>query len=105
MPGVFEVNDADLDDFYRTVSSMLDSFAAFERRESRPVTNVPARRQPGPRPTRTEDPLNAVVRWCTVQAGSDGLLSGKRIGLKDNISIAGVPLTCGSQVLQGYIPQ
>jgi amidase len=31
-------------------------------------------------------------------------LAGKRIGLKDNVSIAGIPMTYGSNVLQGLVP-
>ena len=34
---------------------------------------------------------------------ADGPLAGKRIGLKDNIAVAGFPMTCGSTVLQGFI--
>jgi amidase len=32
------------------------------------------------------------------------LLAGKRLGVKDNVAIAGVPLTCGSRFFADYVP-
>ena len=66
---------------------------------------VPATRQVGARPTSTEDPYNAIVRWCSVKADdSSGPLSGLRLGVKDSIAIAQVPLTGGSKLLQDFVP-
>jgi len=56
------------------------------------------------RPTPSEDPLNAIVNWCRVSAGREGLLAGKRIGLKDNMALTGVPMTLGSRLLETYVP-
>jgi len=36
---------------------------------------------------------------------STGILEDKDVGVKDNVSVAGVPMTCGSRVLQGYVPE
>src|SRR5690606_27765966 len=67
--------------------------------------NVPALRDPGHPPGDGEDPYNAVVRWCSVKLeGAEGPLSGARIGLKDSIAVAGVPLTAGSNVLRNFTP-
>lgn len=52
-----------------------------------------------------DDPFNAIVRRCSVRSNADGALSGKRIAVKDTISIAGIPLTAGSRVLQGFVPR
>src|SRR5262249_14144873 len=66
---------------------------------------VPARfpRTPGRRPTPVEDPVNAFVRICDVAGADAGPLAGRRIGIKDNIAVAGVPLTNGSRTLS-YTP-
>lgn len=56
------------------------------------------------RPKTKDDPFNAIVRRCDVRAGMEGLLSGKRIAVKDTVSVAGIPLTAGSRILQGYVP-
>ncbi|GAB6984169.1 amidase family protein [Nocardioides pyridinolyticus] len=62
-------------------------------------------RSAGRRPTPDEDPLNAVVRWVDVRAvNGDGVLSGLKVGLKDSVSVAGVPLTLGGAVLRGFCP-
>ena len=46
-------------------------------------------------------PLSGAVR----QKGSTtGKLAGKRVGLKDNTCVAGVPMTLGSRVLVDYVP-
>jgi amidase len=56
------------------------------------------------RPRQGDDPFNAIIRRCSVQVKAEGALSGKRIAVKDTISIAGIPLTGGSRVLQGFVP-
>lgn len=62
-----------------------------------------SRRPSGYRPE--DNPLNIWIRRCKVEGASNGLLAGKRVGLKDNIALAGYEMTCGSRVLEGYVPQ
>ncbi len=52
------------------------------------------------------DEYNAVVTACEVPPpdGADDELAGVSIGLKDNIAVAGVPMTCASPVMDGYVP-
>lgn len=54
-------------------------------------------RDPGRRPTAEEDPFNAFVRRCRVTGAAEGPLAGLRFGAKDNLAVAGVPLTNGSR--------
>ena len=54
--------------------------------------------------TAEEDPLNVFIRKCRVVGADSGPLHGRTIGLKDHISVAGVPLTFGSHFMDGYIP-
>lgn len=70
----------------------------------RPPEVVSAERVDLGRPGPEADPFNAVVRRCSVKAAMEGALSGRRIAVKDTIAVAGVPLTAGSRVLQGFIP-
>lgn len=60
-------------------------------------------RDPGRRPTPEEDPFNAFVRRCTVPGAESGPLTGLRAGIKDNLAVAGVPLTNGSRTAS-YTP-
>jgi len=38
-----------------------------------------------------------------VGAGGGGKLSGKTLAVKDNVHIAGVPMSCGSHFLRGFV--
>src|SRR5690242_7932555 len=55
-------------------------------------------------PLPAEDPFNVFITRCDVAGPASGPLSGMRIGMKDHISVAGVPLTFGSRFLEGYVP-
>lgn len=61
-------------------------------------------RGPGYQPDDEEDPYNAWITKCEVVGANDGPLNGLTVGLKDNISLAGIELTNGSDVMQGYVP-
>jgi amidase len=56
-------------------------------------------RDPGRAPRPEEDPYNAFTRLCRIEGADRGPLAGKRIGIKDNIAVAGVPLTNASRTL------
>lgn len=60
-------------------------------------------RDAGRRPQPDEDPHNAFITQCHVAGAADGPLHGRSIGVKDNISVAGVPTTNGSR-LGAYVP-
>ena len=76
-----------------------------EAQEPELPATVEAVREPGARPSAEDDPLNAIVRRCRVRAeGCEGILSGQRVAMKDSVAIAGIPLTCGSAILQGFVP-
>ncbi|MGO9603024.1 MAG: amidase [Candidatus Binataceae bacterium] len=80
---------------------VLERADAFKADPQPSVTRYP-NRDPGSRPDRKEDPLNAIVRKCRVTGAPSGKLKGKRIGLKDSVCVAGLPASGGSHVLQGY---
>jgi amidase len=69
-----------------------------------PERAAPYTHDPGRRPKPAENPLGAWAWKCSVKGASGGPLAGKRVVLKDNIALAGVPLTNGSAGLQDYIP-
>jgi amidase len=52
----------------------------------------------------SEDPYNVFITRCRIEGPNGGALAGTRIGLKDHISVAGVPLTFGCRFLDGYVP-
>jgi amidase len=101
----FTIDVADVDEYGELTEYVLGVIDNVDARPSTPAANVPALRDPGRRPATGEDPLNAVVRWCRVTAGRGGVLAGRRIAIKDSVAIAGVPMTCGSGILEGYVPE
>ena len=40
----------------------------------------------------------------SIKGSSGGKLLGKTIAIKDNVQVAGVPLTNGSELLRGFVP-
>lgn len=59
-----------------------------------------APRSPGYRPSPAENPYGAWYWKTDIKTGSEGLLSGKKIAIKDNICVAGVPMMNGSGCLK-----
>lgn len=80
-------------DAYNLVAQMPDEL---------PEVKYP--RTPGTRPAPEENKHNAWYRKSTVKGAASGKLKGKTVALKDNIMLAGVPMTNGSSTLEGYVP-
>lgn len=64
-----------------------------------PVARYP--RSPGYRPGPSENPQNAWYCKTEVHGAVDGPMRGKRIVLKDNVALAGVPMMNSSAILGG----
>ena len=101
----FELNDEELAAFMDLIPEVFPSYEDLEQmiepREPQKYTG----RQLGARPTASEDPFNAIIRRCSVKGASSGKLAGKRFGLKNNISVAGMPMTSGSAMLQDFVAE
>ena len=67
-----------------------------------PLVKYP--RTPGYRPTGEENKHNAWYVKTTVEGAQSGKLKGKKVVLKDNICLAGVPMMNGASTLEGYVP-
>ena len=101
----FELTEDEMAGFRTYIPKIFGSYEILDRM---PEPREPLRyrdRDPGYRPSPQEDPFNAIVRRCTLKGAHTGRLAGKRFGLKNNISVAGMPMSCGSLVLDGYVPE
>lgn len=85
---------------------MEGTFEAYDRLTQLPDNLPPVRysRTPGFRPGAEQNPLNAWAVIAEVRGAAHGPLAGKRIVLKDNICLAGVPMMNGASSLEGYVP-
>jgi amidase len=85
---------------------MEGTFKAYDRLQQLPDNLPPVRypRTPGYRPGAAENPLNAWAVKTEVRGAAYGPLAGKRVVLKDNVCLAGVPMMNGASTLEGYVP-
>jgi len=85
---------------------MTPYVAAYEAVAKMPdeVPGVKYPRTPGRRPLPEENVYNAWYRKTSVIGAPQGKLAGKRVVLKDNIMLAGVPMMNGASTLEGYVP-
>jgi amidase len=90
--------------FQQAFKGPLASYSRLE--ELVPPALAPvAPRSPGYRPPAAENPYGAWYWKTDIKTGSEGLLSGKKVAIKDNICVAGVPMMNGSALLEGYVPE
>src|SRR4029453_6173273 len=73
-----------------------------ELAELRPPVKYP--RATGYRPSPAENPFNAWYWKTEIEGAGSGPLVGCRVGIKDMISVAGVPMMNGAPLLEGYMP-
>src|SRR5579885_690792 len=98
------MSDADLESFRGLMGAALASYQRLDQlAEPTPPVRYP--RTSGYRPGAEENPLNAWYWKCSIKGASDGPLACKRVAIKDNVCVAGVPMMNGTAVLEGYVPE
>jgi amidase len=94
------------EDLAQHLSALLPSFAAYNivdrLPDDKPAVTYP--RTPGYRPAAEENSHGAWYIKTTVEGAASGKLKGRKIVLKDNICLAGVPMMNGASTLEGYVP-
>jgi amidase len=85
---------------------MQPSFDAYDIIDGLPdvIPKTRYARTPGRRPSAEESAGNAWYYRTRVEGAPTGKLAGRTVALKDNVSLAGVPMMNGSSTLEGYIP-
>ena len=97
---------ADIDlEFYRgSIDGTIDAYRAIAAADERlPTVKYP--RTPGYQPTGEENKYNAWYRKTEIQGANSGRLKGKKVAIKDNVCVAGVPMMNGASTLEGYVPE
>lgn len=93
----------DVGDFRRLMQQTLASHRRLDEL-AEPTLPVSVPRTPGYRPQSEENPYNAWYWKTDISSGKPGPLSGKKVAIKDNICVAGVPMMNGSSLLEGFVP-
>lgn len=101
----FQLSDEEAESFQALLPGLFEAYEHLDQMPQPQESLKYRNRDPGYRPARKDDPFNAIVRRCTLTGAPTGKLSGKRFGLKNNICVAGMPMSCGSLVLEGYVPE
>ena len=99
-----DLSDEDVGFFHEMLDGGIS--AAYGPLDAEPdyLPEVKYLRTPGYRPDSDEDPLGAWYYKTHIKGAPRGKLKGKRIALKDNVCLAGVPMMCGASTMEGYVP-
>lgn len=99
-----DLTEKEVQDYCELVTDLLGSYEVVRSLGQPPTERSELRsRDPGHR-VRKDDPHNAWITRCNVSGADNGKLAGWEVAIKDNVSVGGVEMTCGSQVLEGYVP-
>ncbi|SFP11760.1 amidase [Geodermatophilus dictyosporus] len=85
------------------VAAFLTSYDAVEELYAGVAPQPPADRS-GTRPDDADNPLGAWYVRTEVRGAADGPLAGRTVAVKDNVAVAGVPMTNGSHTVEGFVP-
>src|SRR5271169_6826971 len=95
------------DDYLRAVEEIVGPLSqAYAALDAMP-DEVPAVKYPrgaGYRPQGDENRYGAWYVKTAIKGAPDGKLASRRIALKDNVCLAGVPMMIGADILEGYVP-
>jgi len=85
---------------------MDETIKAYDAVDAMPdyLPSVDYPRTAGYRPSAEENPLNAWYVKTEIRGAPRGPLVGKKVAIKDNVCVAGVPMMNGSSTLKGYTP-
>ena len=99
--------DLTLEDAQSFAGLMAGMKPSYDRVDALVEPTLPVKypRGPGYRPLADEDPHNAWYWKTDLKGAKSGPLAGKRVAIKDNICVAGVPMMNGCRVLEGYTPE
>ena len=98
------LTDHDIDSFLGLMEGMFEAYDAVDAMpDNLPQVRYP--RTPGYRPEGTENPYNAWYVKTSIKGRRRGKLAGKKVVIKDNTCVAGVPMMNGASTLEGYVPE
>lgn len=99
------LSDEEVAFFREMATERIESYETIRSHAPEPRVDAPVReRSAGWRPAGEGNSYNAWVSRCTVRGEADGPLADWSVAIKDNVSVAGVEMTCGSHVVEGYVP-
>ena len=93
----------DVQSFIGLIKPNVDAYNVVDRMpDYLPPVKYP--RTPGYFPAPEENKHNAWYVKTSIKGARSGPLKGKKVAIKDNIMVAGVPMMNGYSILEGYVP-
>jgi amidase len=83
---------------------MLGSFDRVEKL-TEPALPMKYPTTAGHQPPPALNPYNAWARITNIAGAERGKLTGKKLAIKDNVHVAGVPMVNGSHFLRGFVSE
>ena len=99
------LSDEELSTFAELAGPSLAGFARLDELADETLPVSYPREDVGHRPTGEENPSNGWSWKCSVHGAAEGPLTGRTVGVKDNVCVAGVPMLNGSPIMEGYVPR
>src|SRR5215467_5204571 len=93
----------DLESFRALASGLLASYDEVERLYQAGAPEPPQR--PWQWPSGDANELGAWYATTEITGRWDGPLAGRRVAVKDNIAVAGLPMMNGSRAVEGFVPR
>lgn len=97
------LSQQDIADYRELIAGALTSYDVVERLYAARLPTPPERAWQ--RPAAADNELGAWYVTTEITGAGDGPLAGRRVAVKDNIAVAGVPMTNGSRTVEGYVPR
>jgi amidase len=98
-----DLSEAEVSAFVDRISDGLSAYETVRER-AKPSREEPGRPLDSGHRVRKGDPYNAWITKCSIPGADGGPLAGWDVAIKDNVGVAGVEMTCGSQVMEGFVP-
>jgi amidase len=97
------LDSADIEQFRAIIAGAAASYDEVERLYAARRPEPPGRDYQWP--SEAENELGAWYVLSEITAAGDGPLAGRRIAIKDNIAVAGLPMMNGSATVEGFLPR
>lgn len=91
-----ELTPAELDAIGPTIDTFVRTLRGLQAIEQPQARLRHPDREAGRQPEPSEDPQHALSHVCEIRGAKTGPLAGMRIGVKDNIAVAGLPMAAGA---------
>src|SRR3954451_23488107 len=101
----FDLSDEELETFAAAAPATLAGFARLDELPDEHLAGKYPRRERGRRATGADTPSNGWAWKFSTPGAAEGPLAGRRVGVKDNVCVAGVPMLNGSPIMEGYVPR